>query len=57
MPGGPAPAVFDLRFVVQRGQEEEPELQDGVRPDVNLLERIILTDEPRVTRSVPCLLA
>ncbi len=31
-------------------QEEEPELQDGARPDVSLLERSILTAEPRVTR-------
>ena len=33
-------------------QEEEPELQDGARPDMSLLERVILTAEPRVTRSL-----
>jgi len=39
-----------VQYADQALRDQEPELPEGARPDVNLLERIILVAEPRVTR-------
>ena len=39
-----------VQYADQALRDQEPELPEGARPDVNLLERILLVEEPRVTK-------